>query len=122
MSHDQTPDIEHLLNHYDSKEQRFKTAHEVAFDKEVEQERKMQAAWERGYHPVPENLINDWTGQKWVDTADCWGAEPCPMPKGDGKQRFPVPESARVQLQDSALMQTEADPFDPNWADTEAII
>jgi hypothetical protein len=28
---------------------------------------------------VPESVIDDWTGQKWVDQAKCWGVEgPCP--------------------------------------------
>jgi len=59
---------------------------------------------------VPPGIVDDWTGQRYVDEAPCWGKEK------------PCPKLEDIRAAQQTLVQLEGDPYDPNWSDVDKII
>ena len=67
---------EFIKSHIDTNSGRYKTTWEVQQDLDAEQEKKLQETYEKKRFEVPDYLVNDWTGHKYVTTHRCFG-RPC---------------------------------------------
>ena len=79
------PDNDHkwvdetVKKHINEKTGSWKTAWEVEQEDSAEEEKKLQEASEKPYYTLPDELVNDWPGDRFVTTHRCFGG-PC---KGD---------------------------------------
>jgi len=100
-SHDDTKHIEDIhgliFNHYEPTTGRFKSPYELAWEHDMAEEAALEANKNKPAFKVPDSVINDWTGQKFVDNMPCYGNSPCPK--------------------EVSLLQMKADPFDPELSD-----
>ena len=126
MPHSETEPIENVhkivSRYWDPSTNRLRHPIELEHAKaEAEDKNNAPARWTGETYHVPDDIINDWTGQKWVDAAF--------KDKEDKKTK-----KSLVQLQEDNLVQLDSnveslvdaeldtEPFDPNLADTEKIM
>jgi len=102
---DHLENIGKIVNeHWDPKKQVFKSHWQVLHDREEAENKAREESEKKGGFQLPRNIINDWTGQRFLEP--CLGAYPCP------------PKYSNLQLES----EVQNDPFDPDYADVNKII
>jgi len=82
-THDESRHIEDVHDlihkHFDPFTGSFKSPYQIAWDKEMAEEAELERNKDKPAFKVPESVIDDWTGQKYVDNMHCHGKDkPCP--------------------------------------------
>lgn len=104
-----------MVNTYwDGKQGRFKSHWELLREREIADEKALTEQGKKPAFVVPRNIVDDWTGQRFLEP--CYGAYPCPLPKEERDKK------ALVQLDAEVEAPPNRDPMDPNLADVDNII